>query len=113
MEIFESKKIKSLPAEREAWQVFLQQMTNRRAIGGLRYGPIKVEQKYMSRLQEELKAYKRKGNREQLLNIAVYAFLESYAPEHKNHHFNSNVDSVTRAKFGGAQLDGSNSRRSS
>lgn len=79
---------------------FLQSMLNRLWVGGLRYGPPERRKRYMSRLLAETDAYKASGNREQLLNIAVYCFLESVAPEHKKFHDNANADSVTRKKFG-------------
>lgn len=87
--------------EMAAFARFLQQMMNRRTVGCLRYGSIKKQQKYMSRLAAELKAYREQGNYEQLLNIAVYAFLESFAPENKRFHFDAAATSVTRKKFGG------------
>lgn len=77
---------------------FLQMMSNRRAVGGERYGPIKVSAGYLTRLKKELKAYEKTGNMEQLLNIAVYAFLESYAPENPKFHFDNTVKSVTRKR---------------
>lgn len=83
-----------------AFGAFLQQMTNRRAQGYARYGVIARRQKYMSRMKKEIEAYVSSGNHEQLLNIAVYAFLESYAPENRKYHFNPDVDSVTRKEFG-------------
>lgn len=86
--------------EDEAFREFLQQMCNRRTIGFLRYGQINSAQRYMSRLLTEAKAYKKGGNKEQLLNIAVYAFLESYAPENKRFHHNASADSVTRHIYG-------------
>src|SRR5262245_9066348 len=88
--------------EMRAFWDFLQHMANRRAVGYARYGKIKSTQRYMSRLATEVKAYRKTGNREQLLNIAVYAFLESYAPENNKFHWDSAVESVTRKKFGGA-----------
>jgi hypothetical protein len=88
--------------ETRAFGVFLQRVTNRRVLGSMRYGKIQASQLYLSRLGEELKAYKKTGNQEQLLNIAVYAFLEQYAPENKRAHFDNTVDSVTRKRYGGA-----------
>lgn len=89
----------NVPAsEMSSFKLFLQQMTNRRGVGFLRYGLIRHHQTYMSRLEKELSVYKRTGNREQLLNIAVYAFLESYAPENEKHYFDATVDSVTRKR---------------
>jgi len=55
----------------------------------------------MTRLSKELKAYRKDGNIEQLLNIAVYAFLESVAPENPKIHWNAAADSVTRGEMGG------------
>jgi|SRR5579863_4306171 len=84
---------------------FLQQVVNRRCVGAVRYGDRpRKEQKYMTRLGMEVKAYKKTGNREQLLNVAVYAFLESFAPEHPKHHHDATVDSVTRKKLGGSRV---------
>ena len=83
-----------------AFGLFLQMMTNRRAQGYTRYGKVQRRQKYLSRMRREVEAYGKSGNHEQLLNIAVYAFLESYAPENRRYHFNPNADSVTRKEFG-------------
>ena len=80
-------------------QLFMQQMANRLIIGEIRYGSPKKEQNYMTRLIMEVKAYKRTGNREHLLNIANYCWLESEAPENKKHHFDNLVDSVTRGRI--------------
>jgi hypothetical protein len=90
----------SLPLDEmtvRAFFCFLQAMANRRAQGAARYGdrPNK-KQCYMSRMRKELDAYSRDGNMEQLLNIAVYCFLESEAPENRRFHFDATVASVTR-----------------
>jgi hypothetical protein len=82
---------------------FLQRMANRISVGHIRYGIPDSRKLYMSRLETELAAYKKSGNMEHLWNIANYAFLESYAPEHKSHHLDSTVESATRKKFGGAK----------
>ncbi len=84
------------------FRAFLQQVVNRRCVGALRYGDRpKKKQRYMTRLSKELKAYRKDGNIEQLLNIAVYAFLESVAPENPKIHWNAAADSVTRGEMGG------------
>lgn len=88
------------PKESIEFQWFLQLMQNRRLVGGMRYGPINYRKKYMTRLKKEFKAYQETGNAEQLINIAVYAFLEFYAPENKKFHFDNKVDSVTRGEMG-------------
>jgi hypothetical protein len=75
---------------------FMQQMVNRIIQGEARYGPPKKEQNYMTRMIMEVKAYKRTGNREQLVNIANYAYLESICPENPKFHWDSTVPSVTR-----------------
>ena len=80
-------------------QEFIQWMVNRLAFGEYRYGPPNKSQNYMTRLIMEVKAYKRTGNYEQLLNIANYCWLESRAPENKKFHFDPSVDSVTRGKI--------------
>ncbi len=76
--------------------MFAQAMLNRLFVGEVRYGPGKKEQKYLTRLIKELKAYKKTGNAEQLINIANYCILEWMTPEHPKHHFNPAVESVTR-----------------
>ncbi len=84
------------------FRAFLQGMTNRRVVGALRYGDVpNSRKKYLSRLKKELKAYEKEGNFEQLLNIAVYCFLEGNAPQHPNLHFDPFAESVTRTEFGG------------
>lgn len=87
----------AVPAVEMQWyKMFLQLMTNRRGVGYLRYGKINRRAGYMSRMKKELEVYEKDGNMEQLLNIAVYAFLESYTPQNKKFHFDNNVKSVTR-----------------
>lgn len=78
-------------------------MTDRLLVGHLRYGDACKEQNYMTRMMMEVKAYKRSGNREQLLNIANYAYLESIVPENPKFHWNDKADSVTRRKMGGSK----------
>lgn len=72
---------------------FLQLMSNRRAVGNLRYGEPNAQQEYLTRLEKELKAYKKTRNKEHLVNIANYCFLESMCPEVV---FDPTVASVTR-----------------
>lgn len=91
----------SCPQPSEPVKGFLKRMANRLMVGAYRYGSPHSRKKYMSRLTEELKAYKRTGNEEHLLNIANYAWLESQAPENKKFHFDPNAPSATRSKFGG------------
>ena len=50
----------------------------------------------MTRLVMETKAYRRSGNREHLLNIANYAYLESICPENPKFHFDPEAKSATR-----------------
>lgn len=92
-------KIKLPDRVSKAFFEFIQQMANRIAVGHVRYGEPRKEKKYWSRARMESKEYTRKGNTEQLRNIANYCFLETFAPEHKNFHDDRNVDSVTRKKF--------------
>ena len=83
------------------FRAFLQAMVNRRAVGALRYGDKPSHrQRYMSRMHREIDHYRKDGNFEQLLNIAVYAFLESEAPENSKLHFDPTAASVTRKEFG-------------
>ena len=83
-----------------AFKAFLQGQVNRELVGSLRYGKIQRRQRYLSRLTKELQVYKKTGNMEQLVNIAVYCFLESYAPENPKFHWDPTVDSATRGEFG-------------
>lgn len=83
-------------------RAFLQAMLFRAGVGHVRYGSPATQKKYLTRLSKELKAYKETGNAESLFNIAVYAWLESFAPEHKNQHWDMAAESVTRGTMGGA-----------
>lgn len=96
LEIFFSLKLK-LPHEK-AFQRFLQMQANRIMQGYCRYGVPGNAYQYLTRMEKELEVYKRIGNREQLINIANYAFLESYEPEHPEHHHDTSLGSVTRKK---------------
>lgn len=84
-------------------QLFMQQMANRLIQGHHQYGAPRKEQCYMSRMIMEMKAYRRTGNREHLLNIANYCLLETMAPENPKYHFDAAVESVTRRQFGGTR----------
>jgi hypothetical protein len=79
---------------------FVQQCVNRLIFAQYRYGSPNARQRYLSRLDLEVKAYKKTGNREHLLNIANYAWLESEAPQHSKYHHDAGVESVTRGEFG-------------
>ncbi len=94
-----SQKIVRPNSEAIQTQTFLQRMLNRLIQGYVRYGAAKEEQRYMTRLIMEVKAYKKSGNVEQLYNIANYALLESIAPENKRFHFDASVESVTRGRI--------------
>jgi hypothetical protein len=78
------------------FRAFAQGMLNRLCVGELRYGPAQKKQKYLTRMIKELKAYRRDGNAEQLINIANYCVLEWIAPEHPKHYFDPTAESVTR-----------------
>ena len=81
---------------------FLQAVVNRRCVGALRYGDRPDQrQRYMRRMTLELQKYRETGNFEQLLNIAVYCFLESQAPQNSKFHFDPNAASATREAMGG------------
>lgn len=75
---------------------FLQMMCNRLWVGHMRYGPAAHEKQYIKRSQKELRAYIKSGNKEHLVNIANYMFLEYITSD--NTHDN-NIDSVTRRSF--------------
>ena len=94
MEIKWSDKI-AIPNQTE-FRLFVQGMANRLILGNLRYGAANKKQKYLDRLAKELKVYKQTGNMENLINIANYAHLESYAPQNKKFHFDPTAKSATR-----------------
>lgn len=75
---------------------FIQRMADRLVQGHYRYGKADPQQKYMSRLEREVKEYRLTGNREHLLNAANYCFLESVYPEHTKTGYDPTVESVTR-----------------
>ena len=74
----------------------VQLMANRLLQGSFRYGAPARDHNYMTRMQMEMKAYKRTGNREHLLNISNYCVLETITPENPKFHFDNTVPSVTR-----------------
>lgn len=81
---------------------FVQQAANRLAFGCARYedkhgGPVK-ENRYMTRMETEMKAYRRTGNSEHLRNIFNYAWLETRAPENARFHWNTEAESATRVR---------------
>lgn len=77
----------------------VQFMANRLLQGSFRYGNPDISHNYMTRLTMELKAYKRSGNQEHLINISNYCVLETIAPENKKFHFDNKVESATRGKI--------------
>lgn len=83
------------------FRAFFQQVLNRAGVGNVRYGEIDTRKRYMTRIGKELRAYRRTGNVEHLLNIAVYAWLESVRPEHRKQHWDATAESATRAEMGG------------
>jgi len=90
---------------RRDWDKFIQftqQIANRLAQAYPRYesehGGLHKSQRYMTRLGLELRAYRKTGNREHLLNISAYAYLESQAPENARFHYDQSAGSVTRGK---------------
>lgn len=84
------------------WMPFLfQQAVNRMYVGNIRYGDGSKKQRYMSRMETEMAAYRKSGNGEHLFNIVNYAFLEWIFPENSSFHVDTNAESATRSKFGG------------
>jgi len=81
------------------FKYFAQHMVNHLCVGYYRYGPPDKAKKYMTRMEIEVKEYRRTGNAEHLYNIANYASLEYYAPENKNFHLDNTVGSATRGKI--------------
>lgn len=89
--------------EKKRFFDFTQKMASRISMGHLRYGQPMKELKMLTRLRMELKAYRKTGNMEHLINIANYAWLESEVPENPKFHFDPTAESATRAKMGGAR----------
>jgi hypothetical protein len=85
----------------EDYRAYLQAMLNRILVGELRYGPPNRRKRYMRRMSLELKAYRKNGNFEQLLNLCNYAYLESVAPENRKLYFDPAAASATREALGG------------
>jgi hypothetical protein len=77
---------------------FAQRMANRLVVGTIRYDLPDRRKRYLTRLELEVKAYKRTGNAEHLYNAANYCVLESVAPQHPRFHHDGSAPSVTRGK---------------
>lgn len=80
---------------------WVQVMANRLLLGGLRYGRATKKQQYIYRALAEGMMYLHNGNKEHLINMSNYGFLEAEEPCIDNASFDNTVDSATRAKFGG------------
>ena len=96
MEVYWPTKIHLPYADK--FREFVNCQTKRLAQGRARYGLPDRRYRYMTRLDTELKAYRRTGNMEHLINIANYAVLESIEPENRRFHFDNGVGSVTRGR---------------
>lgn len=99
LQVWWTKKANIPCAEKVSFERFLNKMSRRIVAGHHQYGLPNKRKRYMTRMELELKEYKRTGNVEHLVNIANYAWLENEAPENKNFHFDNTVDSVTRGKI--------------
>ena len=95
LELWTSDKLR---IDHQSVKAFMQQMINRLEQGQARYGKPRIENGYLTRLGLELKAYRRTGNQEHLINIANYCWLERGWPEHKKAHLDVGVGSVTRGR---------------
>lgn len=102
---FWSDKINRTSPNSNEFAKFVQQMANRLMQGFCRYGPADKHQMYMTRIEMEMKHYKRTGNAESLINIANYCLLETLEPENKKFHFDNKAESVTRGKIKTIQDD--------
>ena len=80
---------------------FLQAFLNRALVGQMRYGDPRAKKQYATRKELEAAEYWNGGNFENLLNEAVYCWLESQAPENKRFHFDPTAASATRERLGG------------
>lgn len=91
----------NLQQHTEEYRAYLQAMLNRVLVGELRYGIPDRRKRYMRRMALELKAYRKVGNFENLLNLCNYAYLESIAPENRKLYFDPAAASATRNELGG------------
>lgn len=94
IELFWSEKLAQ--TVKKPFKDFSQRMANRLMQGDARYGAPRKDKNYMTRLIMEVKAYRKSGNQEHLINVANYCVLETIAPEHPKFHFDNTVESVTR-----------------
>ena len=93
-DIFISEKIRLPHPER--FVSFLQQLANRWIQGHARWGAPHAGRLYLTRLAAELAQYRKTGNTEHLLNVAVYCHLEMEFPEHPRSHLDTSAESATR-----------------
>lgn len=94
MEIFWSE---WMTPSKEFHPVF-QMMANRLQIGHMRYGKADARKKYLDKARQELRAYSRNNNKENLLNAANYLVLEYLYPQYKKAFHDNTIDSVTRSE---------------
>lgn len=98
MEIFWSEKLRIPKRVKDGYKEFVEGMSKRLAQGHARYGVPDKRKMYMTRLEIEVREYRRTGNCEHLYNAGNYALLESLEPENKKFHYRPEVGSVTRGK---------------
>ena len=99
LEIFWSDRYKIGSNQKSHIKGFMDSMSKRYIQGHCRYGDPSVSKKYMDRLDLELKAYRKTGNREHLINAANYCMLEDFVPSNTKYHFDNTGDSATRGKI--------------
>lgn len=91
--------VEDLPIEKQReFFCYLQAMCNRAQAGFAQYGGPKRRRKYWTRIKLEMEKFEKTRNMEQLLNIAVYTWLQSECPEGGPIHFDNTVKSATRFK---------------
>ena len=93
IELFWSDKLKR--PDHQLFKRFAQAMVMRLMQGWPTYG-FDARFQYLTRLEKEVAKYRETGNKEHLINIANYAYLESEKPEHPGSHWDNGVKSVTR-----------------
>jgi hypothetical protein len=95
IELFWSDKLKR--PDSQLFKAFAQKAVNRLMQGWPRYG-FDPKFRYMTRLEAEVKAYRKTGNCEHLVNAANYAYMESEKPEHPRSHWDTSAKSATRKR---------------
>jgi hypothetical protein len=84
--------------DRDLFSRFMDRMVARLMMGWVNGYGFHRRYRYLTRIQMELAAYENTGNKEHLVNLANYAYLEFHKPEREGAYYDPGVESVTRGK---------------